>query len=332
MKRIAAPMIGGMVSSTILNLLVIPVLERRAAMILRQFVISGLSAMFLVFSFLGHAQAKDSGAKMALDTTAIEQEIGKAGESKGDVYKIVFPRTDLSVTVENVKVKPGLAFGSWMAFRPTGRAAVVDGDLVLTEDEVYPVLRELQQHGLKVTAIHNHLLQESPRVMYLHFWGRDDAAKLASGLKQALIQTKTPLTDPKDKGVEQDGFDAEQIQQTLGQKGILKEGVLKVSVPRQEKITVHGVELPPSMGMATALNFQAAGEGKVAATGDFVMIGEEVNPVARSLVEHGIRVTALHNHLIHDSPDLFFMHFWAHDSSEKVARGLRAGLDAMQKQ
>ena len=302
-------------------------------MIPSQFIMSGLSILLLVF-FPGHSQAEESqkASKALLGTTAIEREIGKAGESKGDVYKISFLRTDLNVIVEDVKVRPGLALGSWMAFRATGGTTIADGDLVLTEDEIYPVLRELQQHGLKVTAIHNHLLQESPKIMYLHFWGEGDAAKLAGSLKQALGQTKTPMTVSKDENTKtEDGFDAEQIQQTLGQKGALKRGVLHVSVPRPEKITVHGVELPPSMGMATAMNFQAAGDGKVAATGDFVMIGEEVNLVARALTEHGIKVTALHNHLLHDSPDLFFMHFWAHDSSGKVAQGLKAGLDAMKK-
>jgi hypothetical protein len=168
--------------------------------------------------------------------------------------------------------------------------------------------------------------------MYLHFWGEGDAAKLTDSLKQALSKSKTPLVASNDKKTKvEDGFDTNQIQHTLGQNGTFKQGVLHVSVPRQEKITVHGVELPPSMGMATAMNFQAAGDGKVAATGDFVMIDEDVNSVAQALTEHGIRITALHNHLLHDSPDLFFMHFWAHDFSEKVAQGLRAGLDAMNK-
>jgi hypothetical protein len=168
--------------------------------------------------------------------------------------------------------------------------------------------------------------------MYLHFWGEGDAAKLAGSLKQALGQTKTPTTGSQEENTKtEDGFDAEQVQQILGQKGALKRGVLHVSVPRPEKITVYGVELPPSMGMATVMNFQAAGDGKVAATGDFVMIDEEVNSVAQALTEHGIKVTALHNHLLHDSPDLFFMHFWAHDTPEKVAHGLKAGLEAMKK-
>lgn len=303
-------------------------------MITRQFIMNGLSALFVVL-LSGYSQAEESysAAKPSLDIAAIEREIGKAGDSKGDVYKVSLPRTDLNVTVEGVKVKPGLALGSWMAFRPTGQTTIVDGDLVLTEHEIYPVLRELQQHGLKVTALHNHLVQESPKVMYLHFWGEGDAAKLSSSLKKALSHTKTPFTASQDEPAKaEDHFDAEQIQQTLGQKGTLKRGVLNVSVPRPETITVHGAELPPSMGMATVMNFQAAGDGKVVATGDFVMIGDEVNAVAPALTEHGIRVTALHNHLIHDSPDLFFMHFWAHDSSEKVTRGLKAGLDAMKKQ
>jgi len=302
-------------------------------MIPRQFIMRSLSALFMVL-FCGHSQAEESHktAKASLDTTAIEREIGKAGESKGDVYKISFPRNDLSVTVEGVKVKPGLALGSWMAFRPTGETTIVDGDLVLTEDEIYPVLRELQQHGLTVTALHNHLVQESPSIMYLHFWGEGDAAKLSTSLRKTLSRTKTPMTDsPGENPKTEDGFDTNQIQHTLGQNGTFKQGVLHVSVPRPEKITVHGVELPPSMGMATVMNFQAAGEGKVAATGDFVMIGEEVNPVARALTDHGIRVTALHNHLLHDSPDLFFMHFWAHDTAEKVSQGLRAAHNAMKK-
>lgn len=284
-----------------------------------------LSAVFVAFVSLGHAAS--------LDTTAIEHEIGKAGETKGEVYKVSLPRTDLSVTVENIKVKPGLALGSWIAFKSAERGAVAHGDLVLTEDEVHPVVQELEEHSIRITGLHNHLIHESPRIMYLHFWGQGDAAKLAHSLKEALSKTKTPMTEPHkgEESSEDAGFDAEQIQVTLRLKGNLKGGVLKVSVPREEKIMRSGIELPPSMGMATAINFQAAGDGKVAATGDFVMTGEEVNRVARALAEHGITVTALHNHLLHGSPDLFFMHFWAHDTPEKVTQGLKAGLEAMKR-
>ena len=278
-------------------------------------------------------------AASKLDTTAIDKAIGKSGELKDEVYKISMPRTDLKVTVKDVTLKPGLALGSWVAFKEAGNEAVVDGDLVLTEDEVAPVFDKLRKEGIEVTALHNHLIGETPRVMFLHIAGKGDATRLASHIKAALALTKTPLGESARKqgevstktGAEEAGFNAEQIQQVLGHKGTVKGGVLQVSIPRPEPIKMEGVTLPPSMGMATALNFQQAGEGKVAATGDFVMTRDEVNAVTKALAEHGIMVTALHNHLVHGSPDLYFMHFWANDTIEKVAKGLKAGLDAMKK-
>lgn len=272
-------------------------------------------------------------AKGTLDTATIAREIGKAGETQGDVYKISLARTDLQVTVEGVLLKPGLALGSWIAFKTVGQGAVAHGDLVLGEDEVAAVVRELEEHGVRITALHNHLIHELPRVMFLHFWGQGEAGKLAQHLKQALSKTKTPIGEAK-KGeppAEEIGFDPEEIQATLGHKGTVKNGVLHVSVPRPETVTESGVELPPSMGTATAINVQGAGAGKVAATGDFVMSEDEVNHVARALAAHGIQVTALHNHLVHSTPNLFFMHFWANDSADMVSKGLRAGLDAMKK-
>jgi hypothetical protein len=271
--------------------------------------------------------------KGTLDIPTIDRVIGKAGETKGDVYKVSLPRTDLQVTIEGVRLKPGLALGSWIAFKSMGQGAVAHGDLVLGEDEVAPVVRELQEHGVQITALHNHLIHELPRVMFLHFWGQGEVGQLTQHLRQALSKTKTPLGEAKKEATpaEQVGFDPEQIQATLGYKGTVKNGVLHVSVPRPETVTESGVELPPSMGTATAINVQGAGAGKIAATGDFVMTEDEANDVARALAAHGIQVTALHNHLVHSSPTLFFMHFWANDSAERVSKGLRAGLDAMKK-
>lgn len=266
-----------------------------------------------------------------LDTAGIERAIGKAGEATGDVYKVSLPRTDLQVTVDGVRVKPGFALGSWIAFKAAGHGAVAHGDLVLAEQEVPAVIQALEAHGIRMTALHNHLIGESPRVMFLHFWGQGDAAELAQHLRDALSKTKTPMTDAKkpETSAEQAGFDSEQIQAVLGHKGTVKQGVLHVSVPRSEPVTESGVELPPSMGMATAINVQAAGADKVAATGDFVMTAEEVNRVARALTDHGIQIMALHNHLLHAAPNLYFMHFWAHDAPDHVAQGLRAALGAM---
>ena len=273
----------------------------------------------------------ETAAHGMLDTAGIERAIGKAGEAKGDVYKVSLPRTDLRVTVGSVQVKAGFALGSWIAFKPAAHGAVTHGDLVLTEQEVPSVVQALEAVGIQLTALHNHLISESPHVMFLHFWGQGDAAELGQHLRDALSQTKTPVSDAKkpETSAEPTGFDAEQIQAVLGHKGTVKQGVLHVSVPRTEAVTESAVEVPPSMGTATAINVQAAGADKVAATGDFVMTAEEVNRVAAALTKHGIQITALHNHLLHAVPNVYFMHFWAHDAPDRVAHGLRAALDAM---
>jgi len=305
----------------------------------------GIAAMILLSAPAAYSAEpgtqtqKQPGPSSTVDTTAIEKAIGKGGELKDNVYKISLPRTDLSVTVKGVKVKPGLALGSWVAFTEAGGQAVIDGDLVLTEDEVAPVFQKLRKEGIEVTALHNHLIGESPRVMFLHIAGKGEATQLAAQIKNALSLTKTPLGEPPARTGESAGkiasenaaFNAERIQDTLGHKGQVKGGVLSISVPRPEHITMKGTTLPPSMGMATALNFQDAGQGTVAATGDFVLTHDEVNSVTKALAENGIEVTALHNHLVQGSPDLYFMHFWANDSADKVAKGLKAGLDAMKK-
>ena len=169
--------------------------------------------------------------------------------------------------------------------------------------------------------------------MFLHFWGQGDAAELAQHLRETLSKTKTPLADAKKPAAssEPPGFDAEQIQSVLGHKGTVKQGVLHISVPRTEPVLESGIELSPSMGTATAINIQDAETGKIAATGDFVMTADEVNRVASALTKHGIQITALHNHLLHAEPQVYFMHFWAHDAADQVARGLKAALDAMKR-
>jgi hypothetical protein len=291
--------------------------------------LTGLLAVFITLTFSAPSRATDR-PKTALDADAISQELGKDGEMKGDVYKISFPRTDLTVMVENLKVNPGLALGTWMAFKPAGDQTAAHGDLVLTEQEVGPVVTELERQGFQITGLHNHLLKDSPHVMYLHFWGTGDARSLARGLKHALRLTKTPIVPATGAASAEPFPEADAILKILGQKGEVQKGVLKVNIPRRDTIKANGTEVPPSMGMATALNFQEAGPGQVAATGDFVLTGEEVNRVARALTERGITITALHNHLLHASPDLYFMHFWAKDTPEKVAQGLKAALAEMQ--
>jgi hypothetical protein len=263
---------------------------------------------------------------------AVEQAIGKNGSLQpGAVFKIGLPRTDLLVTVRGVAINPLLALGSWIAFKKMGRDTVVMGDLVLTEDEVGPVMWSLQESGIEQSALHNHVFDESPRVMYMHIHGHGDAAQLAAAIRSALSYTKTPLGPQLPGPTVKKGLPSEvdfhQVEQILGRPGKDNNGVYQFSIARTEKITDDGMDVPPSMGVATAINFQSTGGGRAAITGDFVLLAAEVNPVIHALRENGIAVTALHSHMLTESPRLFFMHFWANDDALKLARGLRSALD-----
>ena len=267
---------------------------------------------------------------MTADWKAVEQAMGRSGAMQpGEVYRFSMPRGDLKVTAKGVAIKPALALGSWAAFKMMDKGAMVMGDIVMTEDEVNPVISRLQQGGIEQTAVHHHITGESPRILYVHIGGHGDPVKLAETIKAAVALTKTPApAPPSDQAQSADlGIDTKQIEQVLGYSGKINGGVFQVTAPRAEKITEAGMEVPPSMGTGTAMNFQPTGGGKAAITGDFVMLTSEVNPVIRALRENGIEVTSLHNHMLNDEPRLFFMHFWANDDAVKLARGLKAALD-----
>jgi len=266
----------------------------------------------------------------APDWKAVEQALGKTGQLQaGDVFRVGMPRTDLSVTVKGVAVKAGFALGSYAAFKQVGDQAMVMGDLVLLDQEVPAVTSGLLSGGLDVTAVHNHLNEMSPHVMYVHYEGHGDAVQLAKSLRQALSASGTPLGIPAPPAAAGGPvLDTKPIEQALGRPGReIGAGVFQVTAARAEAITAMGHPLLPAMGIATVMNFQPMGEGKAAITGDFVLLDKEVNPVARTLRQHGIDVTALHNHGLQDSPRLFYMHFWATDDAVKLARGLKAALD-----
>jgi uncharacterized protein DUF1259 len=265
------------------------------------------------------------------DWSKVEQAFGKKGSAQpGGVYKFGFPRSDLKVTVDSVAVKPSLALGSWLAFVPSSEGAMFMGDLVLTESEIAPVMRHLVDHGVEISAVHNHLLRASPAVVYMHVAGHGDPAEQAKVLHDALALSKTPLAAATPAGAPPAiDLDVAAIEGALGVKGMNNGGVYQFSIPRAEQVSVHGMAVPPSLGTSTAINFQPTGGGKAAITGDFVMIGREVNPVIKLLRANGIEVTALHSHMIDDSPHLYFMHFWANDDAGKLAQGLRAALDSM---
>jgi hypothetical protein len=262
---------------------------------------------------------------------AVEQALGKPGQVQaGDVFRVGMPRTDLSVNVKGVPVKAGFALGSYAAFRQVGDQAMVMGDLVPLDQEVPGVMSGLFSGGLEVTAVHNHLNEISPHVMYMHYEGHGDAVQLARALRQALAASATPLGGGAPAGAPggAPAIDAKQIEQTLGRPGRdIGGGVFQVVVPRAEAITENGMSLLPAMGIATVLNFQPLDGGKAAITGDFVLVDKEVNPVARALRQHGIDVTAIHNHGLLDTPRLFYVHFWAVESPVTLAQGLKAALD-----
>ncbi len=273
------------------------------------------------------AQAARSPSQ--IDWKAVDKALGRTGTMQpGDVYRFGMPRGDLQVTVAGVRVKPALALGSWLAFKATPDGAVAMGDMVLLEKEVAPVMARLQEAGIEQTAVHHHVLRESPRVIYMHVHGHGDPIKIAEGVRAALDLTGTPAQSASAPAAGEFGIDTAQIAAALGHGGKVNGGVYQVSVPRAETIRDRGMEIPPSMGLASVLNFQPTGGGKAAITGDFVMIAGEVNPVIRALRENGIEVMSLHNHLLNDEPRLFFMHFWANDDAVSLARGLRAALDA----
>lgn len=266
----------------------------------------------------------------AMDWKAVEVALGKAGAMQpGDVYKVSLPRTDLKITVGSIQLKPALALGSWIAFKKMGNTTMVMGDLVLTEDEVTPVMTKLQAGGVEQTALHNHVLHESPRVMYMHISAMGDAVKIAKAVHDALALSGTPFTAPASIQNSDLGIDTKQLDKIMAQSGKVNLGVYQFSIPRAEKIFEAGMEVPPSMGVATAINFQPTGGDKAAITGDFVLIASEVNPVIKALRDNGIEATALHSHMLDETPRLFFMHFWANDDAKKLAHGLRAALDRM---
>jgi len=205
---------------------------------------------------------------------------------------------------------------------------MVMGDPVLTMDEVNPVMSKLAAGGIEITALHNHLLRNQPFTMYMHVQGNGDPVKLAAAPHAALAESKTPLSAAAAAPAAPPPLDLDTaaIDQALGAKGANNGGVYQLSIPRAEPIKDNGMDVPPPMGSANAINFQPTGSGKAAITGDFVLIASEVNPVLRALRENGIEVTAIHNHMLDDQPRLYFMHFWANDDAKKLAEGLKAAL------
>src|SRR3984893_8915033 len=280
------------------------------------------------------------GASLAMSTLASAQEIdwkrvdealGRTAAVSGDVHRYGFPRSDLQVTLDGVAIKSGFALGGWVAFKSMhGSGAMVMGDLVLLQTEVNPVMAKLIDGGLDITAVHNHLLRAEPATFYMHVGGHGDPIKMAEAIHAALQASKTPLTPPAPPAAQPAiDLDTAQLDQIIGVKGAANGGVYQFNVPRRDPVSESGMALSPPgpMGVAVAINFQPTGNAKAAVPGDFVLAGDEVNPVLRVLRQNGIEVTARHSHMLDEQPRLYFMHFWANDDAVKLAKALRAALD-----
>ena len=275
-------------------------------------------------AFCTAAQAQE------VDWKKVDEVLGRTAAVGGDVHRYGFPRTDLSVTVDGVTIRPAFALGGWTAFKPMHGEVMVMGDLVLLETEVNPVMAKLLENGLEVTAVHNHLLRANPETFYMHIGGHGDPVKMATAIHTALAESKTPLTPPAAAGTPPAiDLDTAQLDSIIGVKGTNNGGVYAFGVPRRDPITESGMQLAPAgpMGVANGINFQPTGGGKAAITGDFLVTGEEVNPLIRTLRQNGIEVTAIHSHMLTEQPRMIFIHFWANDDAIKLAKGIRAALD-----
>ncbi|MEH2469317.1 hypothetical protein V1281_001432 [Nitrobacteraceae bacterium AZCC 2161] len=223
-----------------------------------------------------------------------------------------------------------LALGGWVAFAPMHGEAMVMGDLVLLETEITPVMTKLLDAGLDITALHNHILRATPSTFYMHVGGHGDPAKMAEIIHAALsTSSKTPFDPPPASPAPQAPIelDTGKLDETLGVKGVANGGVYQFNIPRRDPIVEDGMTVNAALGGANAINFQPTGGGKAAITGDFLVTGGEVNPLIRALRAGDIEVTAIHSHMLDENPRLFFIHFWANDDAQKLARNVRAALE-----
>jgi hypothetical protein len=283
-----------------------------------------IPALCLALVFSSAAVAAD------IDWSKVDTALGKTATVQGDVHRYGIPRSDLTVTLDGVQVKPALALGGWVAFEPAPDGSMAMGDLVLTETEVTPVMTKLLQSGIEITALHNHLMRATPATFYMHIRGHGDPVKLATVIHEALTESKTPFEHTAAPTQQTNiDLDTSKLDQVLEAKGKVNGGVYQFSIPRRDAVTENGMPASAPMGTGTAVNFQPTGGGKAAIAGDFVVTADELNPMITSLRENGIEVVAIHSHMLQEQPRLFFVHFWANDDALKLAKGLQAALSKM---
>ena len=267
----------------------------------------------------------------ALDTATIERLAGVKGElsEKEGVFKVSVPRSDLDITVAGVKMTPPLGLTSWAAFQKAGEQVMVMGDMVMLEDQVNPVMSVALENGLEVTALHNHFFWDTPKVMFMHIGGMGDEAKLAGAVGKVFTTIKNTSGGrgelPRvELNPAQTSLDPKTIEDILGRKGQLANGVYKITIGRTT--TMHGHEVGNTMGVNTWAAF-AGSDAKAIVDGDFVMFEPEVQRVLKALRGAGISIVAIHHHMIGESPRTVFLHYWGVGPTRELAKGLKASLD-----
>ena len=265
-----------------------------------------------------------------LDIQEIEKITGMKGVEKNGEYKITVPQNDLNIMVDGFKIIPPMGLGSWIAFTSCADSVMMMGDIILSENDVAPVQQEVIRQGLSITAIHNHFVRNRPNVMYMHIDGFGSIAKLSSIAKAVFdkvkeVRGKDPKAGKPDSVV--NTINIPELDNIMGYKGELSKGVYKYTIGRPDvTLTEHGIPISTFMGFNTWAAWQGT-PGKAAVAGDFTMLESEVAPVIKTLVESGIEVVAVHNHMVHEEPRIFFLHYWGVGEAVNLAKGLRAALD-----
>lgn len=258
------------------------------------------------------------------DWSQVQKIFGKKGVQQGNTLRINLPRTDLKVKIHNMAIDPYMALGGYVSFTPMHDHTMMMCTMVLLQSEVEPVIEKLIANNIEITGLHNHLANETPRIMYLHCSAHGDAVKLAKGFKSALDTTKTPLNSKET--YQKSNINWKNVESIIGLKGKRHGDLIMFSVSRADKIYDMGVEIPPIMGVGQSMTLQKVGN-KAISIGDFVVTAEEVNPVLKALTNNGIIVTSIHNHMLAENPRTFCLHYWAYGNPEKIAKGLRAALN-----
>jgi len=265
-----------------------------------------------------------------LDTLAIGRVTGLKGKFNNGEYKITIPQNDLSVEVDGFKIIPPMGLGTWIDFTPTKEGAMIMGDIVLTENDLKPVQQEVIRQGLTITAIHNHFVRNHPNILYMHIGGSgktEDVAKKAKAVLDKVAESRGH--NPASGSVPDVAYsiDSKKLDAILGYKGEMSKGVYKYTIGRPDvKLIEHGVAVSTFGGFNTWAAFQGSAD-HAAVAGDFAMLENEVAPVIKALIESGIEVVAVHNHMVHEQPKIFFLHYWGVGNAEQLAKGLKSALN-----